>query len=112
MGPVFRRATISGTVQTRKKYLIDGTTPIYLFTMGYLCDNCCGNKDTSLISKSTGRVVKNDGKKQFLKKWGIKQSTLHKYYLKRGEPYQGELKEPLSSLGLIFQKGIAAIKNL
>jgi GT2 family glycosyltransferase len=63
------------------------------------------------ISKSTGRVVKNDGKKQFLKKWGIKQSTFHKYYLKRGEPYQGELKEPAPSLGLMFQKGIARIKK-
>ncbi len=30
------------------------------------------------ISKSTGRIVKNDGWRQFLKKWGIKQSTYHK----------------------------------
>lgn len=46
------------------------------------------------ISKSTGRVVRNDGRKQFMKKWGIKQSTFHKYYTKRGTSYRGVLTEP------------------
>ena len=52
------------------------------------------------ISKSTGRVDKNDGRKQFLQKWKIKQSTFHQFYTKRGESYKGELKEP--SLNLNF----------
>jgi GT2 family glycosyltransferase len=56
------------------------------------------------ISKSTGRVVKNDGRKQFLNKWGMKQSTFHKYYLKRGEPYDGELSGPGRSIGFLTQK--------
>lgn len=46
------------------------------------------------ISKSTGRVDKNDGRKQFLQKWKLKQSTFHQFYTKRGEAYKGELKEP------------------
>ena len=36
--------------------------------------------------KSTGRIVKNDGRTQFLRKWGITQSTFDRYYLRRGEP--------------------------
>lgn len=36
--------------------------------------------------KSTGKVVKNDGRRQFLAKWGITQSTFDRYYLRRGEP--------------------------
>jgi GT2 family glycosyltransferase len=35
--------------------------------------------------KSTGKVVKNDGRKQFLQKWGMTQSTFDKYYLRRGQ---------------------------
>ncbi len=64
------------------------------------------------ISKSTGRVKKNDGRKQFLQKWGIKQSTFHKYYIKRGEPYIGTLNEPGFSIGLAFEKLSAAIKKM
>jgi glycosyltransferase involved in cell wall biosynthesis len=45
-------------------------------------------------TKSTTRVKRNDGRKQFLFKWGINQSTFRKYYVKRGSPYQGELTEP------------------
>ena len=36
--------------------------------------------------KSTGKVVKNDGRRQFLQKWGMTQSTFDKYYLRRGQP--------------------------
>lgn len=45
-------------------------------------------------SKSTLRVVKNNGRKQFLMKWGINQSTFNKYYIRRGAPYTGPLTEP------------------
>lgn len=59
------------------------------------------------ISKSTGRIKRNDGRSQFLAKWGIKQSLFHKYYLKRGENYQGKLKEPdFFSIGFLFEKYI------
>ena len=46
-------------------------------------------------SKSTLRVKKNNGRKQFLMKWGINQSTFSNYYLMRtGAAYAGPLKDP------------------
>ncbi len=44
--------------------------------------------------KSTGRVKKNNGRLQFMQKWGIPASFFYKNYLKMGEPYTGELSEP------------------
>ncbi|MEI7983405.1 MAG: glycosyltransferase [Bacteroidota bacterium] len=46
------------------------------------------------ISRSVRRVKKNNGRKQFLKKWGISNSTFCRYYLHMGEPFKGYLKEP------------------
>lgn len=48
-------------------------------------------------SKSTLRVKKNNGRKQFLMKWGINQSTFNKYYIRRGTPWAGALSEPAAS---------------
>ena len=45
-------------------------------------------------SKSTLRIKKNNGRKQFLMKWGINQSTFNKYFTHRSEPYNGPLPEP------------------
>jgi glycosyltransferase involved in cell wall biosynthesis len=45
-------------------------------------------------SKSLHRVKKNNGRKQFLMKWGINQSTFNKHYIRRGTPYTGPLTEP------------------
>ncbi|WP_035383189.1 glycosyltransferase [Ferriphaselus sp. R-1] len=45
--------------------------------------------------KSTGKVKKNNGGKQFLHKWGIRQSVFDHYFLRRGLPAQGlNLEEP------------------
>jgi glycosyltransferase involved in cell wall biosynthesis len=45
--------------------------------------------------KSTGKVKKNNGGKQFLHKWGIRQSVFDHYFLRRGLPAQGlHLEEP------------------
>ena len=45
--------------------------------------------------KSTGKVVKNDGRRQFLDKWGMTQSTFDRFYLRRGQPLAGDaLPEP------------------
>ena len=63
------------------------------------------------ISKSTGRVVKNDGRAQFFNKWGIKQSTFHNYYLRRGEKYTGILGEPRATVGFYAQKALAVLKK-
>lgn len=45
-------------------------------------------------SKSTLRVKKNNGRKQFLMKWGINQSTFSKLYIRRGTAYTGPLADP------------------
>ena len=63
------------------------------------------------ISKSTGRVTKNDGRRQFFNKWGLKQSTFHKYYLKRGQNYAGNLAEPGLHVGFLLQKLLARFEK-
>jgi len=46
-------------------------------------------------SKTTGKIVKNDGGRQFLRKWGMTQSTFDRFYLRRGSIANGiELPEP------------------
>ena len=50
------------------------------------------------MSKSTHRIVKNDGRRQFLMKWGINQSTFNKYFLRLGTAYNGRLAEPNDSV--------------
>jgi len=51
------------------------------------------------ISRSVQRVKKNEGRKQFLKKWGISNSTFRRYYLHMGEPFLGYLQEPEKTAG-------------
>jgi glycosyltransferase involved in cell wall biosynthesis len=51
------------------------------------------------ISRSVRRVKKNNGRKQFLRKWGISNSTFTKYYLHMGEPFHGYLREPEHNIG-------------
>ncbi len=46
------------------------------------------------MSKSTRRVKRNDGRKQFFRKWGISSSTFIKHYLNLGDKYTGSQKEP------------------
>ena len=50
-------------------------------------------------SKTTARIVHNNGNRQFLEKWDISISTLYKYYLRMGASFQGESKEPEAVLG-------------
>ncbi len=53
------------------------------------------------ISSSVRRVKKNKGRKQFLQKWGISNSTFRIYYLHLGEPFLGYLMEP--EMNLVFK---------
>jgi hypothetical protein len=48
-------------------------------------------------SKSLHRIKKNNGRKQFLMKWGMNQSTFNKYFLKRGTVFCGPLSAPRQS---------------
>lgn len=66
-------------------------------------------------SKSTKRVIKNKGYYMFISKWGMTSSTLTKYYLRRGENFDGPLKEPVFSSWLkiknLFKRIDAAFKR-
>jgi hypothetical protein len=45
------------------------------------------------MSKSTGKVKKNNGRKQFLEKWNISASRFTKTFLRSGKPFNGELPD-------------------
>ena len=45
-------------------------------------------------SKSTARVRKNDGNRQFLLKWGLSPSTFFRAFLRLGETFTGYTAEP------------------
>lgn len=63
-------------------------------------------------AKSTGKVVKNPGHKQFLKKWGVSQGSFGKYYLRRGKAWKGPLGEPGPKLGLVWARFSSWVKRL
>lgn len=47
------------------------------------------------MCKSTGRIIKNNGRKQFLRKWKMTSSLFDQYYLRRGQVAAGDvLSEP------------------
>lgn len=46
------------------------------------------------VSRSTARVKKNDGNKQFLQKWGLAKSTFFDMYLRLGKPFMGYTPDP------------------
>lgn len=63
-------------------------------------------------SKSTGKVKKNDGGKQFLHKWGIRQSVFDRYYLRRGQPAGDvRLPEPEDSFSYRWQVARSSLKR-
>lgn len=45
-------------------------------------------------SKTTGRIIKNPGNKQFLHKWGLTSATFMNLVLRRGQPVNGSLSIP------------------
>lgn len=63
-------------------------------------------------AKSTGRIKKNNGGKQFLHKWGIRQSVFDHYYLRRGAPAGGiTLAEPEDTLSFRWQLVRGSLKR-
>jgi hypothetical protein len=64
-------------------------------------------------SRSTGRVKKNNGRLQFMKKWGLPASAFYTYYLKMGAPYQGILPQNTEGgMGLALEKIKARLYGL
>lgn len=62
-------------------------------------------------AKSTGKVQKNNGRKQFLHKWGMTQSTFFKFFLRRGEPWTGPQRNPSWTPTLAWYKLKSAFKR-
>ena len=65
-----------------------------------LFKGCGQSRIFHFMCKSTGRIVKNDGRRQFREKWGIPSSQFTKHYLKIGSAFDGPLKEPEETLAL------------
>lgn len=55
-------------------------------------------------AKSTGRVVRNDGRRQFARKWGLMASYFRRHWLKIGTPYRGSLPEPVKGLKYLVSR--------
>ncbi|HTQ29172.1 MAG TPA: glycosyltransferase [Puia sp.] len=51
-------------------------------------------------SKSTKRIVVNKGYYQFLSKWALTTGAFTKYYLRRGESFDGPLQDPVLPFSL------------
>jgi glycosyltransferase involved in cell wall biosynthesis len=63
-------------------------------------------------SKSTLRIKKNNGYRQFIKKWGITPSLFNNEYIKRGEVFTGEGKVPTETNSIKLQKLKARLKSI
>ena len=48
----------------------------------------------SITTRKKQNIIRNEGKKTFLQKWGVTVEFFVKHYLKRGITYDGPLKEP------------------
>ncbi len=49
-------------------------------------------------AKSTGKVTKNNGRIQFMEKWGISANAFYKHYLKMGTPFRGPLSRDVPNI--------------
>lgn len=56
------------------------------------------------MSKSTGKIMKNDGRKTFMEKWRITPGYFYLNMLQMGRPWKGELREPVRSAKWLFMK--------
>lgn len=64
------------------------------------------------MCKSTGRIVKNNGRNQFMRKWGMTSSLFDRYYLRRGEPAtQLVLPEPELTPEFLRKRRVSKLKS-
>ena len=64
------------------------------------------------MSKSTGKVVRNDGRKTFIKKWKITPGYFYRNMLKMGQSWEGELKDPFKGLSHFASKMKVLFKSI
>ncbi len=58
-------------------------------------------------AKSTGKVLRNDGRMQFIHKWGISANAFYKHYLKMGTTFEGKLEHNTNTLAVKLQRAKA-----
>ena len=56
----------------------------------------------SLTTRKNAKIIRNNGKKTFLKKWGITIDLFIKHYLRRGTIYKAPLEEPKKNIFYYF----------
>ncbi len=56
------------------------------------------------MSKSTGKVVKNDGRTMFMKKWKTTPGYFYRECLQMGKEWKGELHEPIKGFKYLSSK--------
>lgn len=56
------------------------------------------------MAQTTGRIKKNDGRRQFMRKWGLTCGAFMQHYLKVGTPFSGPLTEPEDNLSLRWSR--------
>lgn len=61
--------------------------------------------------KSTGRIVRNNGRKTFMQKWGMTLSFFNRFYLRRGEALQSPLSDLKPTLKNLGPRLMSAIKS-
>lgn len=64
------------------------------------------------MCKSTGRIVKNNGRKQFIRKWGMTPSLFDRFYVRRGELASAvlPLAEPTDASDFLRARRLSRIK--
>jgi glycosyltransferase involved in cell wall biosynthesis len=66
------------------------------------------------MSKSTGKVNRNNGRRTFLNKWGISHSMFDSHYLRRGQARSSQelvLEEPSKTLGFYLDQLRCSVKR-
>jgi GT2 family glycosyltransferase len=66
------------------------------------------------MSKSTGKVKRNNGRRTFLNKWGMSHSMFDRHYLRRGDARSSQeliLEEPSKNLGFLLDQLRCSIKR-
>ncbi|MBP5787372.1 MAG: hypothetical protein J6Y19_06120, partial [Kiritimatiellae bacterium] len=63
------------------------------------------------VSKTLSRLAPNDGRRQFLRKWGVSAKLFQHRYLRLGEDFGGVLEEP-SGLGLKLSLAMNRLESI
>ena len=65
----------------------------------------------SISMRKKDDIIKNDGTKTFLKKWGITPKFFFKYYLRTGKRFDGLLNSPNKNIFFYFELLVCKIKK-